>query len=248
MRTKILILLGAVLLGGGSVASLASAQAFAVVSIRPSAEPVKFESDGEITVTSGTVRMRDVTIETCIKWAYGMQKGQVSGPSLLTSERYDIVAKAEGAAKDEQMRLMARDMLKERFQLAFHTERKELRSFALTVARGSPKLKQSTPDESPYRQNSRMATVVRATTMPEFANFLSNAVERPVLDKTGLTGSWDFAFDFTKYMMEEPKGIDDFLQVLNITLQGELGLKLESEKDMVDVMLIDHVTREASAN
>jgi uncharacterized protein (TIGR03435 family) len=246
MRMKILILLGAVLLSG-SGASPALAQAFAVVSIRPSAESVKFESDGETTVTPGTVRMRDVTIETCIKWAYGMQKGQVSGPSLLTSERYDIIAKADDAANDEQMRLMTRALLKERFELAFHTERKELRSFALTIAKGGPKLKQATPDEVPYRQNSRMGTVVRATTMQGFADFLANAVEKPVVDKTGLTGPWDFAFDFTKYMTGEPKGPDDFLLVLNMTLQGELGLKLEPEKDVVDVMVIDHVSK-ASAN
>ena len=113
MRTKILILLGAVLLCSRSGASSASAQAFAVASIRPSAESVKFESDGETTITPGTVRMRDVTIETCIKWAYGMQKGQVSGPGLLTSERYDIVAKADDAANGEQMKLMTRALLKE---------------------------------------------------------------------------------------------------------------------------------------
>jgi uncharacterized protein (TIGR03435 family) len=191
--------------------------------------------------------MRDVTIETCIKLADSVQKSQVSGPGLLKSERYDIVAKADDAANNEKMRLMMRALLKERFQLEFHTEKKELRSFALTIAKGGPKLKQATPDEVPYAQNSRMGTVVRGTTMQGFADFLSNPVERPVVDKTGLTGSWDFAFDFTKYMTGEPKGPDDFLQVLNMTLQGELGLKLESEKDVVDVMVIDHASK-ASAN
>jgi len=225
----------------------AFAQAFAVASIRPSAEAVQFENDGETTFTSDTVRMRDVTIETCIKWAYGVQRGQVSGPNLLTSERYDILAKADGAANEEQLRLMMRALLAERFQMAFHTERKELRSFALAIAKGGPKLKQATPDEVPYRKNSRMGTVARATTMQEFADFLSGPVEKPVVDKTGLTGRWDFAFDFTNYLMAEPKGIDDFLQVLNITLQGELGLKLEPEKDVVDVMVIDQVSK-ASAN
>jgi uncharacterized protein (TIGR03435 family) len=245
MRMK--MLLGVLLLGSAFGVRSVCAQAFAVASIRPSAEAVKFESDGETKLTPSTVTMRDVTIETCIKWAYHMQRSQVSGSGLLTSERYDIVAKADDAASEEQMRLMMRDLLKERFQLAFHTEKRELRSYALVVAKGGPKLKQATPDEVPYRQNSRMGTVARATTMQEFADFLANPVERPVVDKTGLTGRWDFSFDFTKYMMEEPKGLDDFLQVLNITLQGELGLKLESEKDVVEVMVIDHVSK-ASEN
>jgi uncharacterized protein (TIGR03435 family) len=221
--------------------------AFAVATIRPSAESVKFEADGETRLRPGTVQMRDITIETLIKWAYGVQRGQVSGPGLLTSERYDLTAKADGPASDDEMKLMMRVLLTERFKLAFHHEKKELRSFALVVAKGGPKLKPATPDEVPYRQNSRMGSVARATTMQEFADFLSGPVEKPVVDKTGLTGRWDFAFDFTKYMADEPKGLDDFLVVLNTTLQGEVGLKLEAEKDVVDVMVIDHVEK-ASAN
>jgi uncharacterized protein (TIGR03435 family) len=72
-------------------------------------------------------------------------------------------------------------------------------------------------------------------------------VERPVVDKTGLAGRWDFAFDFSKYLMDQPKGPDDFLLVLNKTLQGEIGLQLVPEKDVVDVMVVDKVEK-PSAN
>jgi uncharacterized protein (TIGR03435 family) len=227
-----------------SVSAKGEAQAtFSVASIRPSAEAVKFESDGETRLLPGTVNMRDVTIETCIKWAYGVQRAQVSGPRLLTSDRYDIVAKADGAANDEQMKAMMQTLLAQRFKLVFHREKKELRSFALVTAKGGAKLKQAASDEVPFRQNSRMGTEARATTMSEFADFLGGPVEKPVVDKTGLAGRWDFAFDFTKYMTDEPKGIDDFLRVLNETLQGELGLKLEPEKDVVDVMVVDRVEK-----
>lgn len=245
MRTNLLLGMFLFVTSAGPI--IAAAQEFAVASIRPSAQSVKFENDGETKVQPDVLRMRDVTIETCIKWAYRVQRSQVSGPGLLTSERYDITAKSDGPASDEQMRLMMRSLLKERFGLAFHTERKELHSFALVVTRSGTKLKQATPDEAPYRQNSAMGTVARATTMQEFSDFLSGPLEKPVVDKTGLTGRWDFAFDFTKYMVDPPRGIDDFLNVLNITLQGELGLKLEPEKDVVDVMVIDHVAK-ASAN
>ena len=227
--------------------SLATAQEFAVASIRPGAESVKFEKDGETRIEPGVLHMRDVTIETCIKWAYNVQRPQVSGAGILTSERYDITAKPDAPSSEEQMKLMMRALLKDRFNLAFHTEKKELHSFALIIAKGGPKLKQATPDEVPYRQNSRMGSVARALTMQELADFLSGPVEKPVVDKTGLAGRWDFAFDFTKYMINEPRGIDDFLVVLNITLQGELGLKLDPEKDVVDVMVIDQVAK-ASAN
>jgi uncharacterized protein (TIGR03435 family) len=241
MKTLILL---AMLVSGGVAEAQAS---FAVASIRPSAERVKFEHDGETKLVPGTVRMHDVTIETCIKWAYGVQRAQVSGPSLLTSERYDIVAKADDAVSDDAMKTMMQALLTERFKLEFHREKKELRSFALVVVKGGAKLKRAESDEVPYRQNSAMGTTARATTMQELADFLGGPVEKPVVDKTGLTGRWDFAFDFTKYMTDAPKGLDDFLLVLNETLQGELGLKLQAEKDVVDVIVVDRVEK-ASAN
>jgi uncharacterized protein (TIGR03435 family) len=243
LRTGASILLAMAFAGGA-----ASAQAaFAVATIRPSAEPVRFEADGETKLLPGMVQMRDVTIETLIKWAYGVQRGQVSGPGLLTSERYDLTAKSDAPASDDEMKLMMRALLTERFKLAFHHEKKELRSFALVVAKGGPKMKQATADEVPLRQNSAMGSTVRALTMQEFADFLSGPVEKPVVDKTGLNGRWDFAFDFTKYLTDPAQNLIDFLTVLNTTLQGEVGLKLESEKDVVDVMVIDHVEK-ASAN
>lgn len=238
------LILVAMLLSG--VAAEAQAT-FAVASIRPSAESVKFESDGETKVLPDTLRMHDVRIETCIKWAYGVQRAQVSGPGLLTSERYDIVAKTDGVATADEMKVMMQALLKERFKLEFHREKKELRSFALIVAKGGAKLKQAESDEVPFRQNSAMGTVARATTMQEFADFLSGPVEKPVVDKTGLAGRWNFAFDFSKYLTDQPKGLDDFLLVLNETLQGELGLKLVAEKDVVEVMVVDRVEK-ASAN
>jgi len=244
------LLVMAVLLGGG-MAQVRAQASFAVASIRPSAQQVQFESDGETKVRPGAVKMRDVTIQTCIKWAYGVQRAQVLGPGLLTSEKYDIEAKAEGPASEDEMKVMMRALLTERFALAFHREKKELRSFALEVAKGGPKMgaafKQATSDETPLRQNSAMGTTARALTMQEFADFLSGPTEKPVVDKTGLAGRWDFAFDFSKYMTDPPKGLDDFLLVLNSTLQGELGLKLEPEKDVVDVMVVDKVQK-ASAN
>ena len=229
-------------------AAAAKAQpAFAVASIRPSAESVRFESDGETKVLPHQLHMRDVTIETCIKWAYRVQRAQVSGPALLTSERYDIIAKTDDDATLDQMKLMMQTLLKDRFKLEFHRETKELRSFALVVSKRGPHLKQATDDEVPYRQNSAMGTVARAITMPEFADFLGGPVEKPVVDKTGLTGRWDFSFDFTKYLTDKPKGLDDYLQVLNETLEGEIGLRLQPEKDVVPVIVVDRVEK-ASEN
>ena len=141
------------------------------------------------------------------------------------------------------MKVMMQSLLKERFNLQFHHDTKELKSFALIVSPRGPKLKQAGSDEVPFRENSAMGTVARATTMQEFANFLSDPVEKPVVDKTGLAGRWDFAFDFAKYLVDKPRGTDDYLLVLNETLEGEIGLKLQPQKSVVPIMVVDHLEK-----
>ena len=110
MRTAIATGL-AVLTGATHGCMPASAQAFAVASIRPSAAEVKFEHDGKTETTPGTLRMQDVTVSTCIKWAYGVQDRQISGPEWLQSQHFDIIAKADAPASEDQMKLMLRALL-----------------------------------------------------------------------------------------------------------------------------------------
>src|SRR5882762_787855 len=93
-------------------ASSASAQiTFAVASIRPSSQQVQFERDGKTDLTPGTLRMHDVTIQTCIKWAYGVQRAQVVGSDDLEQIHYDIEAKSDEPVKPEAMKLMMQALL-----------------------------------------------------------------------------------------------------------------------------------------
>ena len=246
-QNAILLLILSAFACGRRAEAQTAVPAFAVASVRPGAAPVKFESDGRTTVLPGTLHMQDVTIKTCIKWAYGVQRPQVVGPGLLTSERYDILAKADSPAAEDEMKAMMRTLLSERFQLAFHHEQREMKAFALTVAKGGARFKQAAADEVPSRENSAMGSKARALTMQEFADFLAGPLEKPVVDRTALPGRWDFAFDFTKYMTDPPQGFDDYLRVLNQTLEGDMGLKLESTRTTVDVLVVDRVQK-PSAN
>jgi uncharacterized protein (TIGR03435 family) len=229
----------------------ASAQTFAVASIRPSAAEVKFEHDGKTETTPGNLRMRDVTVATCIKWAYGVQDSQISGPEWLQSQHYDIIAKADQPATEDQMKPMLRALLADRFGLTFHRQTKELRSFAMTVAKGGHKLHESANDATPSRQNSATGTTVKAMTLKEFGDFMAGPLQTPVVDMTGLPGRYDFVLDFTPYLPDGEHVMKvDFANTTGIiiaAMQGELGLKLESRKESVDVMLIDHVEK-PSAN
>ena len=206
MRMRIFgAVLGGLLVGGAAFAQNA-APAFAVATIRPSAQGVQFEHDGITETTPGSVHMRDVTVATCITWAYGIQHGQLSGPAWIENEHFDIQAKADEPVRDEQLKLMMRALLEERFQLAFHHEQKEMRAYVLTVGKGEKKFRQAAAEEVPLRTNSARGSVVRALTMQEFADFLSQPLQKPVVDKTGLPGRWDFSFDFTNYLPKTPEG------------------------------------------
>ena len=241
------------LLACSSAFSAVSAQqpAFAVATIRPSAAAVQFEHDGKTETTPGTLRMQDVSVQTCIKWAYGVQDSQISGPSWIQSEKFDITAKADAPTTDDQMKLMMQILLTDRFNLSFHHESKELKAFVLTVAKGGAKVHAAAaPDAKPFRQNSANGTVVKSMTIREFGDFISQPLQMPVVDQTGLTGKYDFVLDFTPYLPDAKNmGPDrpDTTSILMAAMEGELGITMETRKTQVEVMVVDHVEK-PSAN
>jgi uncharacterized protein (TIGR03435 family) len=245
---QVRVCLGTILILSAVCVRCADAQvAFAAATIKPSAESVKFESDGNTETSPGTLKMRDVTVNTCIKWAYRVQDSQISGPGWLRSQRYDIVAKADGPASDERMKEMMRTLLAERFKLGFHRENKELRALVMTVAKGGAKLHEAASDGKAWRQNSTNGMVAKSTTMQEFADFISGPLQMPVVDETGLTDKYDFAIDFSTYLPDEMRTMNgtkpDATGIILAALEGELGLKMESRKAPVQVMVVDHVEK-----
>lgn len=229
--------------GVGLAATSATAQAaFDVAVIRPSSEAVKFERNGTMEIAYGTLRMHDVTVSTCIQWAYGTSRALVAGPDALTKAHYDIIAKTDSRATTEQMRLMMRTLLSDRFNLAFHVEKKEMRVYRLTVAKGSIKMRPAAPDAAMHHENSATGMVAQAISMQELANYLSDPLNAPLTDGTGLTGRYDFTIDFTPYVDMEPSDVrPDPAAVLKSALKGELGLDLIQGKEVVDVIVVDHV-------
>ena len=225
--------------------AFASAQTFAAASIRPSAGQVQFEHDGKTVTTPGNVTMRDVTLATCIKFAYGVQDSQISGPEWLQSEHFAILAKADAPVAESQLRLMMQALLADRFKLSFHRQSKELSAYAMTVAKGGAKVKESTAETKPFRENSAVGTIVKAMTMKEWADFISGPMQTPVVDMTGLKGRYDFSLDFTAYLPGGEKvmnvAFDNANGIMIAAMQGELGLKMESRKETVEVLVIDHV-------
>jgi uncharacterized protein (TIGR03435 family) len=200
--------------------------------------------------------------KTLIAAAYDLNPQAImGGPAWVESDRYDIVARTPGGVRptlNEQMSML-RKLLADRFGLAFHREEKEMRVYALVVARGGPKLKESrlSPDVPPqgpppliFVASPQVVRLPgRSATMAEFASVLQRtALENPVLDRTGLSGRYDFDLEFTPdetvFGGALGKGADDATKPnLNAAIQQQLGLRLEATKGPVQALVIDYVGR-----
>jgi uncharacterized protein (TIGR03435 family) len=218
-----------------------SQDSFDVAVIRPGRQ-VEFERNGKTEAAYGTLRMQGVTVSTCIQWAYGTTRSLVTGPDSLKSVHYDITAKTDPHATTEQMQAMMRTLLSERFKLAFHTEKKEMRVYTLTVAKGEIKMKPSVPGVEMHHENSATGMVAQSITMKELADYLSDPLNAPLTDGTRLTGRYDFVIDFTPYVtMEHTDVSPDPAFVLRSALKGDLGLDMVQGKAVMDVMVVDHM-------
>ena len=222
----------------------ATAQAaFDVASIRPTSEHVQFESNGTTEAAHGTLKMHDVTVATCIHWAYGTPLPLIHGPESLKQVHYDILAKSAPDTTEAQMRLMLRTLLTERFKFAFHSEKAELRVYTLTVAKSGIKMHPAATGTPPSHQNSHTGMAGHAMTMSELAEYLTDALGAPLTDNTGLAGRYDFIIDFTPYVDLERTNNErpDPVVVLKAALKDELGLEIVQNKETVDTLVVDHV-------
>ncbi len=225
--------------------------AFEAASIKPAVrEDYGKEGQKSVVFSPARVTMRGVTLNTAIIVAYGVKDFQVPGPALLNSARFDIVATANGAASDEQLKLMLRALLADRFQLILHREMKETPVYALTLAKKGSKLQPAKGDgESGMRLEGGRMTF-KSYSMAQLADFFSKlrTVDRPVLDSTGLPGSFDFAVQFADVlpggMVEAKQAAEQaFLDpALAATMAEQLGLRLESRKAPVEILVIDRAS------
>ncbi len=180
-----------------------SAQSFEVASIRlheGRAPRIGFLPSGvTLTVTS-------VSVRGMLMYAYGVQDYRVTGgPAWADSDGWDITAKAGGssAVAPDQFKVMMQSLLADRFQLKFHRETKEIPVYVLAPGKNSPKLKENNDPAArssmTLKSPSRAVTAVfTKSTMDQLVNqLLSHEADRPVLNQTGLTGTYDFTLDWT---------------------------------------------------
>jgi len=242
--------------------SAPAAPAFDVASVRVS-QIGKAGGPGSrrqnIQFSPDSVTMRNVSFRSCIQWAYHVMDYQITGPDWLAGERYDITAKSAAAVPEDQLRQMLQTLLADRFQLTLHRQTKELPAYVLLVAKGGPKFKESETEGEPSvdPQLNRMAVVIQRTPLSQLVDVLSNILRAPVLDETGLKGKYDVTLNVAQYLPEigEGRGASgggrapiDPIPIIMTGLQEELGLKLESRKMPLDLLIVDHAEKVPTEN
>lgn len=247
------------------IAGSASAQAadpsltFEVATVKPASLPASPDGKrlfrigaqgGPGTSDPSQISYSFMSLRDLLMQAFSVKMYQIQGPAWLDSERFDIVARVAAGAKKDDVPIMLQNLLKERFQLAFHREKKEQSIYALVVGKSGPKMKlsddQSDPTAAPPKSASdsaipgggagtapppdpgrprigrdgmpelppglrgpgiRMMAMMSPSgmrvrlnaerqTMAQLADSLSNQVDRPVVDMTGLSQRYDFTLDF----------------------------------------------------
>lgn len=263
-----------------AVAQEAARPQFEVASIKPNHSAdmrmgISLEPGGRLVATN-------VPIRFLFQFAYELKDNQVSGlPSWADSARFDITAKPESGAgiKSDDIRVMVQGLLADRFQLTFHKETKEMPIYALVVSKSGLKMEVSKgnadfgddpkprPEPGPGRgrggqglgggggegiRMSRGELKGANVKVDMIADQLSRVVGRVVVDKTGLTGDYDFTLKYTPEgaspmprpdAAEATPASESQTASIFVAIQEQLGLKLEAQKGPVDLYIVDRLEK-----
>jgi bla regulator protein BlaR1 len=220
------------------------------------------------------------TLDMLVQDAYGVRYFQISGsPGWFKSERYDIEAKTDSSVVEElrklsddqreaESRRMLQALLADRFQLKLHSDTKELPVYTLVIAKNGPKLQVARPGDTypngfkgpdggggagmMFMEGNGGPVKGQGIPIASLVHLLSQQLGRTVLDKTGLTGKYDFTLQWTPDEAQGPPGLpgidnapppESLGPSIFTAIQEQLGLKLESQKGPVEILVIDHAER-----
>ncbi len=232
----------------------------------------------------GRITCAWVTPGRLLMEAFGLPLDQLSGSDWVMGRdaRFDIVATVPEGATKEQEREMLLNLLKERFHLTYHREKRDFDAYTLVVAKGGPKLKDAAPADGPLPPTPQLGQrmvpapqdgdgfpilpagrpsmqgqsrdgIMRMTFRMSPVGTLLHVVQSSVRparteDKTGLTGQYDFHLEFAQSLLPNPDANADPAPDLFTAIEKQLGLKLEKSKTQLDVVVVDHMDKEATGN
>jgi len=250
---------GAILVFAGA----ALGQEFEVVSVKPnntgSGSSHSNSDQGRLTGTN--LSLRDLIVN-----AYGIRDYQLQGPEWLKTQRFDIAGKfPEALSKDRDkyraaLESMMRKMLADRFKLAVHRDQKTFSVYGLVVAKGGIKFKEVPDGEAHNSSSNNTHYKGTCVSIAGFADFLARRrselpVDLPVLDMTGLKGFYDLTLDWFPEprpwghgKTDVPVALDKSGPTLLVAIEEQLGLKLETRKAPIEILIVDHAEKVPTEN
>jgi len=251
------------LIACAGVACLLTCDAFSqTAAARPEFDvaSIRLNTSGQTDIQGGILpggqfSVRNAPMSELIKWAFNIHDSYVDSyvmgsPGWFTTDRFDIVGKAPPNTPDDVLNLMLQSLLAQEFKLAFHQEQKPMNVYVLTVGKGGPKLAKAAgsgaPDCKPvgaqgpdaggaHRACTNMSMAILADTLPDLA---PGYFDRPVLDQTEIKGSFDFRLDWVGRRNVDQGGLTMF-----DALDKQLGIKAETRKVPMPIIVIDHVEK-----
>lgn len=232
---------------------------------------------GPGTPDPGQITWTYAFMKSLLMTAYDVKGYQIVGPAWITDQQYDIVAKVPEGATKEQVRSMWQNLLAERFGLRLHHEFREFQVEELVIGKGGPRLKETSDDPAvlppgpPMLKDGELLTpgvvsrvspgappkvhtMARAQPISQLTAMLSNQLGHPVLDRTGLTGRYDFTLDYGASGMgpgpAPPVEADagDTEPDIAAAVQQQLGLRLLAGKAEINVLIVDKLEKVPVAN
>jgi uncharacterized protein (TIGR03435 family) len=247
------------------IAFFVAAQAlpqFEVATIKPSA-PV---ADGRLTAAIGgdpeRIDYQGLPLRILLSRAFNVKDDQISGPDWLDTERFDVMAKIPAGVSRDKVPAMLQALFVERFKIAFHHDKKAMGIYALVVGKNGLKVKEVEPGGA-GKLFVRTGHVETQGNLAFFADLLSRMADRPVFDMTGLKANYDIHLEWTpepgqgalfKGFPSPPPTTEGGANPertgpsLFTAIQEQLGLKLESRKAPVDIVVIDHIEKVPTEN
>jgi uncharacterized protein (TIGR03435 family) len=213
-----------------------------------------------IRLQGGNVSVVNMPLSDLMTLVYDLHPTQLIGlPPWATTERYDVTAKTEGEGQPspDQLKIMMRKLLAGRFRLVAHNDRRELPVYTLGLAKGGAKISANDPSKTSATNGiigrGPGSVLFNNTTIDDFCKMLqSGAVDRPVVNQTGLTGKYDFSLVWTPPQLENappnpnalgPADRAEAPPDIYTALQQQLGFRAEGTKLRIDVLVVDNVEK-----
>src|SRR5262245_37734994 len=194
----------------------------------------------------GVLNFENLTLRMLISSAYGILDERISGPGWLDDARFTITAKPPAGYQPSQRPTLIRNLLIDRFGLVAHQEKKDVSGFALRVDAGGHRLV-TTTGERTFLTGRPGLISGNGRRIAEILPQLARSVGSPVIDETGLSGTYDIKLQWTPQLNAGGNPADPEVSLFT-ALREQLGLRLEPARVRVDVVVVDRIARVPTAN